>query len=156
MVPVVHLDITGWSQLSKYGKNCMVPVVHGTSCPTFCSQVSLHCSRGTYLSNTHVCMFQYFDRIVSPTNFLCHYNYVNIHFAIIFDIYMCVCVVVFSNLRYGCKRENMLESWIGQLSIFSSPEHKVLRVSYCDRPLSVVRRRASSVVRRPSCVVRRP
>ena len=31
---------------------------------------------------------------------------------------------------------------------FSSPEHKVLRVSYCDRPLSVVRRR-------PSCVVRR-
>ena len=29
-------------------------------------------------------------------------------------------------------------------SIFSSPEHKVLRVSYCDRPLSVVRR-ASSV-----------
>jgi len=39
---------------------------------------------------------------------------------------------------------------------FSSPEHKVLRVSYCDRSLSVVRRRASSVVRRPSCVVRRP
>jgi len=61
--------------------------------------------------------------------------------------------------------------------LFSSPEHKVLRVSYCDRSLSVVRRRAScvnflahlstkcsgwaiviglcpslSVVRRPSCV----
>ena len=34
-------------------------------------------------------------------------------------------------------------------TFFSSPEHKVLRVSYCDRPLSVVRRR-------PSCVVRRP
>jgi len=33
--------------------------------------------------------------------------------------------------------------------VFSSPEHKVLRVSYCDRSLSVVRRRASSVVRRP-------
>jgi len=32
------------------------------------------------------------------------------------------------------------------LSIFNSPEHKVLRVSYCDRSLSVVRR--------PSCVVR--
>jgi len=32
--------------------------------------------------------------------------------------------------------------------LFSSPEHKVLRLSYCDRPLSVVRRR-------PSCVVRR-
>ena len=32
--------------------------------------------------------------------------------------------------------------------IFSSPEHKVLRVSYCDRPLSVVRRRASCVVRK--------
>jgi len=32
--------------------------------------------------------------------------------------------------------------------VFSSPEHFVLRVSYCDRPLSVVRRR-------PSCVVRR-
>ena len=36
--------------------------------------------------------------------------------------------------------------------VFSSPEHKVLRVSYCDRPLSVVRRRASSVVRRASSV----
>jgi len=32
MVPVVHLDITGWSQLSTYVKNGMVPVVHGTSC----------------------------------------------------------------------------------------------------------------------------
>ena len=32
--------------------------------------------------------------------------------------------------------------------IFSSSELKVLMVSYCDRPLSVVRRRASSVVRR--------
>ena len=40
-------------------------------------------------------------------------------------------------------------------TIFSSPEHKVLMVSYCDRALSVVRRRPSSVVRRPSCVVRR-
>ena len=40
-------------------------------------------------------------------------------------------------------------------SFFSSPEHKVLRVSYCDRPLSVVRRRASCVVRRASCVVRK-
>jgi len=38
------------------------------------------------------------------------------------------------------------------ISIFSSPEHKVLRVSYCDRSLSVVRRRASSVVRRASSV----
>jgi len=27
-------------------------------------------------------------------------------------------------------------------AFFSSPEHKVLRVSYCDRPLSVVLRRA--------------
>jgi len=35
---------------------------------------------------------------------------------------------------------------------FSSPEHKVLMVSYCDRPLFVFRRRASSVVRRASCV----
>jgi len=40
--------------------------------------------------------------------------------------------------------------------LFSSPEHKVvLRVSYCDRPLPVVRRRPPCVVRRPSCVVRR-
>ena len=31
MVPVVHLDKTGWSQLSTYVKNGMVPVVHGTS-----------------------------------------------------------------------------------------------------------------------------
>jgi len=36
--------------------------------------------------------------------------------------------------------------------VFSSPEHKVLRVSYCDWPLSVVRRCASSVVHRASCV----
>ena len=35
---------------------------------------------------------------------------------------------------------------------FSSPEHKVLMVSFCNRPMSGVRR-ASSVVRRPSCVV---
>ena len=41
------------------------------------------------------------------------------------------------------------------VSIFSSPEHKVLRVSYCDRSLSVVRRRVSCGVRRPSCVVRK-
>jgi len=33
--------------------------------------------------------------------------------------------------------------------IFNSPEHKVLRVSYCDRSLSVVVRRAVCVVRRP-------
>ena len=38
------------------------------------------------------------------------------------------------------------------LAIFSSPEHKVLKVSYCDHPVSGVRRQ-SSVVRRPSCVV---
>jgi len=31
--------------------------------------------------------------------------------------------------------------------LFSSPEHKVLMVSYCDRPLSVVRR-AVCVVRK--------
>ena len=37
-------------------------------------------------------------------------------------------------------------------TIFSSPEHKVLKVSYCDHPVSGVRRQ-SSVVRRPSCVV---
>ena len=37
-------------------------------------------------------------------------------------------------------------------SFFSSPEHKVLKVSYCDHPVSGVRRQ-SSVVRRPSCVV---
>ena len=35
---------------------------------------------------------------------------------------------------------------------FSTPEHKVLRVSYCERPLSVVRRRVASVVRRATCV----
>ena len=39
---------------------------------------------------------------------------------------------------------------VQKYSVFSSPKHKVLGVSYCDRPLSVVRRRASSVVRRPS------
>jgi len=35
------------------------------------------------------------------------------------------------------------------LHLYSSPEHEVLRVSYCDRPLSVVCRRASCVVRQP-------
>ena len=37
-------------------------------------------------------------------------------------------------------------------AVFSSPEHRVLKVSYCDHPVSGVRRQ-SSVVRRPSCVV---
>ena len=37
-------------------------------------------------------------------------------------------------------------------TLFSSPEHKVLMVSYCDRPLPVVLRRPSCDVRRPSCV----
>ena len=41
---------------------------------------------------------------------------------------------------------------LGETSVFSSPEHKVLKVSYCDHPVSGVRRQ-SSVVRRPSCVV---
>jgi len=36
--------------------------------------------------------------------------------------------------------------------VFSSPEHKVLMVSYCGQWLSVVRRRVSCVVRRPSSV----
>jgi len=35
-------------------------------------------------------------------------------------------------------------------TVFSSPEHEVLMVSYCGQWLSVVRRRASSVVRRVS------
>ena len=38
------------------------------------------------------------------------------------------------------------------LFFVSSPEHKVLMVSFCDRPMSGVRR-PSCVVRRPSCVV---
>ena len=41
------------------------------------------------------------------------------------------------------------------VTFFSSPEHEMLRVSYCDRSLSVVRRRPYSIVRRPSCVVRK-
>jgi len=41
------------------------------------------------------------------------------------------------------------------LFFISSPEHKVLRVSYCDLPLSVVRRTSSSIVRRASTVVRK-
>ena len=38
--------------------------------------------------------------------------------------------------------------------LISSPEHKVLMVSYCGQSMSIVLR-ASSVVRRPLCVVRR-
>ena len=38
------------------------------------------------------------------------------------------------------------------LLVFSSPEHEVLMVRYCDSAVSVVRR-PSSVVRRPSSVV---
>ena len=34
------------------------------------------------------------------------------------------------------------------IPLFSSPEHKVLMVRYCDRPLSVVVRHASCVVRK--------
>jgi len=41
------------------------------------------------------------------------------------------------------------------IHLFSSPEHKVLMVSYCDRALSVVCRRPSCVVRRASSVVRK-
>ena len=37
--------------------------------------------------------------------------------------------------------------------IFSSPEHKMLMVSYCDRPLSVVRRRAACDVRHASTLI---
>jgi len=40
-------------------------------------------------------------------------------------------------------------------TFFSSPEHKVLRMSYCDRSLSVVRRCPSCVVRCASSVVRK-
>ena len=36
--------------------------------------------------------------------------------------------------------------------VFSSPEHKVLKVSYCDHPVSGVRRQ-SSVVRRVSSTI---
>jgi len=65
---------------------------------------------------------------------------------------------------FGCEADrNKLKAYfevscdgVFKCFFFSSPEHKVLRVSYCDRSLSVVRRRASSVVRRASCVVRRP
>ena len=35
----------------------------------------------------------------------------------------------------------------GCLNIFSSPEHKVLKVSYCDHPVSGVRRQSSVVCR---------
>jgi len=42
--------------------------------------------------------------------------------------------------------------WWLRYTFFSSPEHKVLRVSYCDRSLSVVRRRPSCVVRCASSV----
>jgi len=46
---------------------------------------------------------------------------------------------------YSCKLSDTTNL---SVVVFSSPEHKVLRVSYCDRPLSVVRRRASCVVRK--------
>ena len=46
-------------------------------------------------------------------------------------------------------RYSRCKEWMVKVSgsfkyIFSSPEHKVLMVSYCDRPLSVVRRRPST------------
>ena len=43
-----------------------------------------------------------------------------------------------------------IQSCVFSSSIFSSPEHEVLMVSYCGQWLSVVRRRVSCVVRRPS------
>ena len=36
---------------------------------------------------------------------------------------------------------------MGQKYVFSSPEHKVLKVSYCDHPVSGVRRQSSVVCR---------
>jgi len=73
-------------------------------------------------------------------------------------------IVRFSQINFIEKITNWTKKSFGirfwQVTVysgfFSSPEHKVLRVSYCDRSLSVVRRRPSSVVRRASCVVRRP
>ena len=51
-----------------------------------------------------------------------------------------------STLVTACFHSTLVTTWFSL--VFSSPEHKVLKVSYCDRPLSVVVRRASSVVRR--------
>ena len=47
---------------------------------------------------------------------------------------------------------SMLRLQVSVLSIFSSPEHKVLKVSYCDHPVSGVRRQ-SSIISRLSSVV---
>ena len=83
-------------------------------------------------------------------------------------------------IRIDTADDRIIPALVRIAFIFSSPEHKVLRVSYCDQPLSVVVRRSScvahklfssaeykvlrlsycdrslSVVRRcPSCVVRK-
>ena len=59
---------------------------------------------------------------------------------------VCLCLILLKCLLY------LLCLTFASLKVFSSPEHKVLRVSYCDRPLSVVTRHAACVVRRPSFV----
>ena len=51
-------------------------------------------------------------------------------------------------------QNTVLDLYLLPDSLFSSPEHEVLMVSYCGQSMSVVRR-ASSVVRRASSVVRR-
>ena len=55
-------------------------------------------------------------------------------------------------IENGSRNENNRVTSHGNMPIFSSPEHKVLKVSYCDHPVSGVRRQ-SSVVCCPSCVV---
>ena len=62
--------------------------------------------------------------------------------------------VVYKNYSYlSSNTLSYLELWyMYHVLLFSSPEHKVLKVSYYDHPVSGVRRQ-SSVVRRPSCVV---
>jgi len=59
-----------------------------------------------------------------------------------------ICFIVFSCLIESMFTLTLIYNSSDIETIFSSPEHKELMVSYCDRPLSVVRRRAACVVRR--------
>ena len=62
---------------------------------------------------------------------------------------------VFKPLKFQIGEECLFNQLIelGSNAFFSSPEHEVLMVSYCDQSMSVVRR-ASSVVRRQQFVLK--
>ena len=71
----------------------------------------------------------------------------NVTLLLIYEAKIHVSLDSVTNVTRFSDQPLMLEKYI-----FSSPEHKVLKVSYCDHPVSGVRRQ-SSVVHRVSSTI---